>query len=75
LALALSKLTIDSRFPLYLPCSPGNGVMVALQVDSKTKVDALCQKALALGTKDEGAAGRAVPGSTPTASANSAATS
>jgi predicted lactoylglutathione lyase len=35
----------------------GNGVMVALMVDSKAKVDALHRKALQLGAKDEGAAG------------------
>ena len=35
----------------------GNGVMVALHVDSKAKVDAVYQKALALGGKDEGPAG------------------
>ena len=35
----------------------GNGVMVALQVDSTAKVDALHHKALQLGAKDEGAAG------------------
>jgi predicted lactoylglutathione lyase len=39
------------------PATPGNGVMVALQVDSKEKVDALYKKALELGAKDEGAAG------------------
>ena len=37
--------------------SVGNGVMVALQVDSKDKVNALHAKALALGGKDEGAVG------------------
>jgi predicted lactoylglutathione lyase len=35
----------------------GNGVMVAINVDSKAKVDALHKKALALGGKDEGAPG------------------
>jgi len=35
----------------------GNGVMVAIQTDSKAKVDALHKKALALGAKDEGAPG------------------
>jgi catechol 2,3-dioxygenase-like lactoylglutathione lyase family enzyme len=35
----------------------GNGVMVALVVDSKDKVDALYKKALSLGGKDEGAPG------------------
>jgi len=36
----------------------GNGVMVALMVDSTTKVDSLHRKALQLGGKDEGAPGR-----------------
>jgi predicted lactoylglutathione lyase len=35
----------------------GNGVMIALAVDSTAKVDRLHAKALALGGKDEGAAG------------------
>ena len=35
----------------------GNGVMVALHVDSKAKVDAIYQQALALGARDEGPAG------------------
>lgn len=35
----------------------GNGVMVALMMDSKAKVDTLHKKALALGGKDEGAPG------------------
>jgi catechol 2,3-dioxygenase-like lactoylglutathione lyase family enzyme len=35
----------------------GNGVMVALGVDSSVKVDALHRKALQLGAKDEGAPG------------------
>ena len=35
----------------------GNGVMVALIVDSKAKVDALYQKALQLGGTDEGPPG------------------
>jgi catechol 2,3-dioxygenase-like lactoylglutathione lyase family enzyme len=35
----------------------GNGVMVALSVDSKEKVDALHAKALELGGSDEGAPG------------------
>jgi len=39
------------------PATVGNGVMVALVVDSKAKVDALYQKALALGARDEGPAG------------------
>jgi predicted lactoylglutathione lyase len=35
----------------------GNGVMVALAVDSKEKVDRLYRKALELGASDEGPAG------------------
>ena len=35
----------------------GNGVMVALVVDSTDKVDRIHAKALSLGAKDEGAAG------------------
>ena len=35
----------------------GNGVMVALAMDSRDKVDALCRKAIELGAKDEGAPG------------------
>jgi predicted lactoylglutathione lyase len=36
----------------------GNGVMVALTVDSKAKVDALHRRALQLGGTDEGAPGQ-----------------
>ena len=39
------------------PATVGNGVMVALVVDSKEKVDRIYQKAIALGAKDEGPAG------------------
>ncbi|WP_437769539.1 VOC family protein [Sorangium sp. So ce281] len=39
------------------PATVGNGVMVALAVDSPAKVDALHNKALELGGKDEGAPG------------------
>lgn len=35
----------------------GNGVMVALVVDSREKVDSLYKKAIELGAKDEGPAG------------------
>ncbi len=35
----------------------GNGVMVALRMDSKEKVDALYRKAIELGAQDEGAPG------------------
>jgi len=45
------------------PATIGNGVMVALVVDSPAKVDALYKKALELGATDEGAAGpRGIPG-------------
>jgi catechol 2,3-dioxygenase-like lactoylglutathione lyase family enzyme len=41
----------------------GNGVMIALAVDSNEKVDAVHREALALGGKDEGAPGpRGLPG-------------
>ncbi|MEN9728700.1 MAG: hypothetical protein RL434_3066 [Pseudomonadota bacterium] len=51
--------------PMLMVCKPfdggsasqGNGVMVALAAGSKEKVDALYAKAIALGAKDEGAAG------------------
>ncbi|ALT78601.1 VOC family protein [Paucibacter sp. KCTC 42545] len=39
------------------PATVGNGVMIALVVDSRAKVDAVHAKALALGGKDEGAVG------------------
>ena len=39
------------------PATVGNGVMVALTVDSREKVDRLHKKALALGGKDEGKPG------------------
>jgi catechol 2,3-dioxygenase-like lactoylglutathione lyase family enzyme len=39
------------------PATVGNGVMVALVVDSNEKVDAVHRKALELGGKDEGAPG------------------
>lgn len=40
------------------PASVGNGVMVALGVDSQDKVDQFYAKALALGGADEGEPGR-----------------
>ncbi len=39
------------------PATVGNGVMVAIAVDSREKVDALHAKALELGGTDEGEAG------------------
>lgn len=39
------------------PATVGNGVMVALAVDSKEKVDRVWRKAIELGAKDDGAAG------------------
>ena len=45
------------------PATVGNGVMIALAVDSNEKVDAIHRKALELGGKDEGAPGpRGLPG-------------
>jgi predicted lactoylglutathione lyase len=40
------------------PATVGNGVMVALEVDSEAKVQALHRKALQLGARDEGAPGK-----------------
>ena len=39
------------------PATVGNGVMVALAVDSRATVDRVHKKALELGSKDEGAVG------------------
>lgn len=39
------------------PATVGNGVMVAIVVDSKAKVDMVYNKAIELGAKDEGPAG------------------
>jgi len=39
------------------PASVGNGVMVALSMESREQVDALHKKAMELGAKDEGAPG------------------
>jgi len=39
------------------PATVGNGTMVAIVVDSPAKVDALYDKAMALGAADEGSAG------------------
>ncbi|QFU75600.1 VOC family protein [Halioglobus maricola] len=39
------------------PATVGNGVMAAIQVDTKEEVDRVYAKALALGSADEGAAG------------------
>jgi len=39
------------------PATVGNGVMVALRMDSNEKVDAFYSKAIELGAKDEGAPG------------------
>jgi len=39
------------------PATAGNGTMVALHAGSNAKVDELYKKAIALGSKDEGAAG------------------
>ena len=39
------------------PATVGNGVMVALAVNSRDKVDSVYRKAMELGAKDEGPAG------------------
>ena len=39
------------------PATVGNGVMVALVMDSREKVDRIYHKAIALGARDEGPAG------------------
>ena len=39
------------------PATVGNGVMAAIVVDSRDKVDRVYRKALELGAKDEGPAG------------------
>ena len=39
------------------PASVGNGVMIALAVDSREKVDRIYAKAIELGAKDEGPVG------------------
>ncbi len=39
------------------PATAGNGAMVALEVDSQEKVNAVYAKAMALGAKDEGGPG------------------
>ena len=39
------------------PATVGNGVMLALVVDSRAQVDALYQKAISLGARDESPAG------------------
>lgn len=44
------------------PATVGNGVMVALAMDSQEKVDALHKKAMELGAQDEGAPGPRGPG-------------
>jgi predicted lactoylglutathione lyase len=41
----------------HKPATVGNGVMVALEVDSPARVDAMHRKALELGGTDEGAPG------------------
>ena len=44
------------------PATVGNGVMLALQADSRAKVDAVYAKAIALGAKDEGQPGQRFEG-------------
>jgi uncharacterized glyoxalase superfamily protein PhnB len=57
--------TTDAASPALSVCKPfdgnaptvGNGVMVAISMDSREKVDAFYNKAIELGAKDEGAPG------------------
>lgn len=44
------------------PASVGNGTMVALALDNPAQVDAVYQKAMELGARDEGAPGERGPG-------------
>ena len=44
------------------PATAGNGVMIALAMDSREKVDAFYAKALELGASDEGEPGERFPG-------------
>lgn len=44
------------------PATVGNGTMVALAPGSRERVDALYQRAIALGAQDEGAPGERMPG-------------
>ncbi len=44
------------------PATVGNGVMAAIQMDSKEAVDAFHAKALELGATDEGAPGQRIEG-------------
>jgi predicted lactoylglutathione lyase len=56
--MAVDKPTLAIMKPFdEKPATVGNGVMVALVVDSREKVDRVYQKALELGAKDEGPAG------------------
>ena len=56
---------VSPKAPMIAICKPrdgqeatvGNGMMVALVVDSKDKVDRIYTKAIELGAKDEGPAG------------------
>ena len=61
---------VSPKAPMLAVCKPfdgadagcGNGVMVALAVNSRDQVDALHAKALELGGTDEGAPGERMPG-------------
>jgi predicted lactoylglutathione lyase len=44
------------------PATVGNGVMAAMQMDSKEQVDALYAKAIELGATDEGPPGQRIEG-------------
>ena len=55
---AMDKPALAIMIPFdQKPATVGNGVMAAIVVDSRDKVDRLHHKALALGGQDEGAAG------------------
>jgi predicted lactoylglutathione lyase len=52
-----AALTITKPFD-EKPATVGNGVMVAMKMDTKEAVDAFYQKAIELGATDEGAPGQ-----------------
>jgi catechol 2,3-dioxygenase-like lactoylglutathione lyase family enzyme len=55
---SMDKPTLGIVIPFdKKPATVGNGVMVALGVDSRATVDRVHKKALELGAKDEGAVG------------------
>lgn len=62
--------SVAPNMPMFCACKPydgnaatvGNGVMIAFAVDSADKVDALYNKAMELGSADEGAPGERMDG-------------